>query len=63
MKSFFPNTYVNGTSVGSQKNWDILTKEPYTIYMAFKKLFYYLYDAKNYMYDAKVIIKCDHESL
>ena len=33
--SFEPITYVSGTFVGCQKNWEILTKEAYAIYMVF----------------------------
>ena len=49
-------TYVSGTFVGSLKNWATLTKEAYIIYMTFKKLSYYLYDAK-------LTIKYDHTPL
>ena len=54
--SFLPVTYFSGTFVGSHKNWETLTKEAYAIYMTFKKLSYYLHDAKE-------TIKCDHTPL
>ena len=47
---------ISGAFVGSQKNLATLTKEDYAIYMASKKLSYYLYDAK-------VTIKCEHVPL
>ena len=42
VKSFLPITCANDTSVGSEKNWTILTKEVYTIYMAFETLITYM---------------------
>ena len=56
VKSFLPITDTKWTFVGSQKNWAILTKEAHAIYMVFKKI-------SHYLYDAKVIIKCDHAPL
>ena len=47
---------MSGTFLVSQKNWATLTKEEYTIYMTFKKVSYFLYDAK-------VIIKFHHAPL
>ena len=40
-----PITFVSGLFKGSQLNWAALTKEAYAIYMAVKKLNYYLEDA------------------
>ena len=40
-----PITYVSGLFQGSQLNWTALTKEAYAIYMAVKKLSFYLADA------------------
>ena len=40
-----PITFVSGLFKGSQLNWAALTKEAYAIYMAVKKLVYYLEDA------------------
>ena len=48
-----PITYVSGLFKGSQINWATLTKEAYAIYMAIKKLNYYLEDAE-------IILMCDH---
>ena len=45
-------TYLSGLFVGSQKNWVNMMKEAYVINMTFKKVSYYLYDAK-------VTIKCE----
>ena len=45
--------YVSGQFRGSQQNWAALTKEAYTIYMAVRKLSFYIVDAE-------VTIKCDH---
>ena len=55
-KSFLPITYVSRTFVGLQKYWATLRKEAYAIYMTFRKL-------SHYLYDAKVTIKCDHTLL
>ena len=38
---------------GSQQNWAALTKEAYAIYMAVRKLSFYITDTE-------VVIKCDH---
>ena len=56
IRSFLSIMYVSGTFVGSKKNRATLTKEVYAIYMAFKKLSYWLYDAK-------VTMKSDHTPL
>ena len=40
-----PITFASGLFKGSQLNWAALTKEAYAIYMAVKKLNYYLEDA------------------
>ena len=40
-----PITYVSGLFQGSQSNWAALTKEAYAIYMAVKKLPFYLADS------------------
>ena len=45
--------YVSGQFRGSQQNWAALTKEAYAIYMAIRKLSFYIMDAE-------VTIKCDH---
>ena len=45
--------YVSGQFRGSQQNWAALTKEAYAIYMAIRKLSFYITDAE-------VTIKCDH---
>ena len=39
-------TYTSGIFTGFQKKWATLTKEADTIYVTFKKLSYYLYDAQ-----------------
>ena len=44
-KILHPITYMSGLFRGSQINWACLTKEAYTIYMAIKKLTYYIEDA------------------
>ena len=41
----YPITYISILFQGSQLNWDALTKEAYAIYMAGKKLSFYLADA------------------
>ena len=43
---YHPITYASGLFKGSQINWATLTKEAYAIYMAVKKLGYYLQDAE-----------------
>ena len=48
-----PVVYVSGLFRGSQINWAALTKEAYAIYMAVKKLSFYLTDAE-------VLLKSDH---
>ena len=45
--------YVSSQFRGSQQNWAALTKEAYAIYMAIRKLSFYITDAE-------VTIKCDH---
>ena len=52
-KKHHPICYVSGQFRGSQQNWAALTKEAYTIYMAVRKLNFYITDAE-------VTIKCDH---
>ena len=42
MKQQHPITYVSGSFQGSQLNWATLTKEPYGIYVAVKRLSFYL---------------------
>ena len=42
-----PITYVSGLFQWSQLNWASLTKEAYVIYVAVKKLSFYLADATN----------------
>ena len=37
-----PISYISGLFKGSQLNWAVLTKEVYAIYMAVKKLSFYL---------------------
>ena len=51
-----PITYQSGLFRGSQLNWAALTKEAYAIYMACKKLVFYLQDAD-------VTIYTDHRPL
>ena len=48
-----PICYVSDQFRGSQQNWAALTKEAYAIYMAIRKLSFYITDAE-------VTIKCDH---
>ena len=48
-----PICYVSGQFRGSQQNLAALTKEAYAIYMAIRKLSFYITDAE-------VTIKCDH---
>ena len=52
-KKHHPICYVSGQFRGSQQNWAALTKEAYVIYMAVRKLSFYITDAE-------VTIKCDH---
>ena len=52
-KKQHPICYVSGQFRGSQQNWAALMKEAYTIYMAVRKLSFYITDAE-------VTIKCDH---
>ena len=52
-KKQHPICYVSSQFRGSQQNWAALTKEAYAIYMAVRKLSFYITDAE-------VIIKCDH---
>ena len=51
-----PFTYVRGLFQGSPLNWAAFTKEAYVIYMAVKKLMFYLADAT-------IILWSDHLSL
>ena len=51
-----PITYQSGTFQGSQKNWSILSKEAYGIYISFQKMVFYLKDAH-------IMIWCDHTPL
>ena len=48
-----PITYVSGLFEGSQLNWASLTKGAYAIYMAVKKLSFYLADVA-------ITLFCDH---
>ena len=52
-KKQHPICYVSGQFRGSQLNWAALMKEAYAIYMAVRKLSFYITDAE-------VTIKCDH---
>ena len=52
-KKKHPICYVSCQFRGSQQNWAALTKEAYAIYMAIRKLSFYITDAE-------VTIKCDH---
>ena len=52
-KKQHPICYVSGQFRWSQQNWAALTKEAYAIYMAVRKLSFYITDAE-------VTIKCDH---
>ena len=52
-KKHHPICYMSGQFRGSQQNWATLTKEAYAIYMAVRKLSFYITDAE-------VTIKCDH---
>ena len=52
-KKQHPICYVSGQFRGSQLNWDALMKEAYAIYMAVRKLSFYIMDVE-------VTIKCDH---
>ena len=53
---YHPVAFQSGTFRGSQLNWPALTKEAYAIYMAFKKLSYYLEGCKT-------VLRCDHAPL
>ena len=55
-KKQHPICYMSGQFRGSQQNWAALTKEAYAIYMAIRKLSFYITDAE-------VTIKCDHSSI
>ena len=55
-KSFLPIISISGTFVHAQKNWATLTRVSYAIFITFKKLSYYFYDAE-------VTIKCHHALL
>ena len=52
-KKHHPICYVSGQFRESQQNWAALTKEAYAIYMAVRKLSFYIMDAE-------VTVKCDH---
>ena len=52
-KKHHPICYISGQFRGSQQNWAALTKEAYAIYMAVRRLSFYITDAE-------VTIKCDH---
>ena len=52
-KILHPICYASGLFKGSQINWATLTKEAYAIYMAVKKLTYYLADAN-------ITLRSDH---
>ena len=52
-KKQHPICYISGQFRGSQLNWAALMKEAYAIYMAMRKLSFYITDAE-------VTIKCDH---
>ena len=52
-KKHHPICNVSGQFRGSQQNWAALTKEAYVIYMAVRKLSFYITNAE-------VTIKCDH---
>ena len=52
-KKNHPICYVSGQFRGSQQNWAALTKEAYAIYIAVRKLTFYITDAE-------ATIKCDH---
>ena len=52
-KKQHPISYMSGQFKGSQQNWVALTKEAYAIYMAVRKLSFYITDAE-------VTIKCYH---
>ena len=44
IKHLHPITYISGQFQGNQINWAALNKEAYAIYMAVKKLSFYLLD-------------------
>ena len=52
-KKHHPFYYVSSQFMLSQQNWAVLTKEAYAIYMAVRKLSFYITDVE-------VVIKCDH---
>ena len=52
-KKHHPISYVSGQFRGSQQNWVAFTKEANAIYMAMRKLSFYITDAE-------VVIKCDY---
>ena len=52
-KKQHPICYVSGQFRGNQQNWAALTEEAYAIYMAIRKLSFYITDAE-------VTIKCGH---
>ena len=52
-KKQHPICYMSGQFRGSQQNWAALMKEAYTVYMAIRKLSFYIMDVE-------VTIKCDH---
>ena len=52
-KKHHPIYYISSQFRGSQQNWAALTKEAYAIYMAVRKLSFYITDVE-------VTIKCDH---
>ena len=52
-KKQHPICYMSGQFRGSQQNWAALMKEAYAIYMAVRKLSFYITDVE-------VTIKCDH---
>ena len=52
-KKQHPICYMSSQFRGSQQNWAALTKEAYAIYMAVRKLSFYITDAE-------VTTKCDH---
>ena len=45
IKISHPIIYQSGTFQGSQKNWNILMKRVYAIYMSFQKMVFYLKEA------------------
>ena len=53
VKLFLPNTFCQWNIYRFPEKWATLTKEAYMIYMVFKKL-------SDYLYDANVAINCNH---